>query len=110
VEVSRDKIETRRAADSLTLGIRPEDLILTAPGVASEGRGPTGDAFTGRVVLVERLGATSHVHFDVEGSGRMMASVVNDRLPEVGEPISVRVSPERVHLFESDGTTLSHSI
>ena len=110
VRVPREKVETPKAADSLTLGIRPEDLILNAAGVASEGRGPTGDAFTGCVVLVERLGATSHVHFDVKGAGRMMASVVNDRLPAVGETISVRVLPERVHLFGSDGTTLSHSL
>ena len=110
VRVPREKVETLKTADSLTLGIRPEDLILNAAGAASDGRGPIGDAFTGRVVLVERLGATSHVHFDVEGGGRMMASLVNDRLPEVGEAISVRVSPERVHLFGSDGTTLSHSM
>jgi len=46
----------------------------------------------------------------VEGGGnRMMASVVNDRLPEVGETITVRVPPERVHLFGSDGTALSNS-
>jgi len=66
VAVPREKIETAKAADSLTLGIRPEDLILNAAGSASDGRGPAGGAFTGRVVLVERLGATSHVHFDVE--------------------------------------------
>jgi ABC-type sugar transport system ATPase subunit len=107
VMVPREKFETPKAADSLTLGIRPEDLILNAVGAASDGREPPGGAFTGRVVLVERLGATSHVHFDVEGAGRMMASLVNDRLPEVGETIPVRMPPERVHLFASDGTTLS---
>jgi ABC-type sugar transport system ATPase subunit len=106
VRVPPEKFETPKPADSLTLGIRPEDLTLNAPG-PSGGRGPTADAFTGRVVLVERLGATSHVHFDVEGAGRMMASLVNDRLPEVGETTSVRMPPDRVHLFASDGTTLS---
>ena len=41
--------------------------------------GATGEALTGRVLLVERLGGTSHVHFDVEGSAtRMMASVSDD--------------------------------
>jgi ABC-type sugar transport system ATPase subunit len=70
---------------------------------------PRNEAFTGRVVLVERLGGTSHVHFDVEGGGRMMASVMNDRLPDVGEAISVHMPPERVHLFAADGKSISNS-
>jgi ABC-type sugar transport system ATPase subunit len=109
IGLPRDKAARAKGAESLTLGIRPEDLHVNSSGSASETLPPISAAFDGRVVLVERLGATSHVHFDVEGS-RMMASLVNDQLPEVGETISVRVSPERVHLFGLDGTTLSHSI
>ncbi len=37
----------------------------------------------------------------------MMASVSNDRLPDVGDTITVRVPPERVHLFGSDGKTIT---
>jgi hypothetical protein len=60
---------------------------------------------------VERLGGTSHIHFDVEGGGsRLMASVSNDQLPDVGGTIRVRVPPERVHLFGSDGKAISNSI
>jgi len=110
ITMLREKAASAKAAESLTLGIRPEDLRLNASGASSEGRVPTSEAFTGRVVLVERLGGTSHVHFDVEGGSRMMASVLNDRLPDVGETISVRVAPERVHLFGVDGTTISNSI
>jgi ABC-type sugar transport system ATPase subunit len=106
VRVPREKTGTAKAAESLTLGIRPEDLHLNASGAASERGAPTGEAFTGRVVLVERLGATSHVHFDVEGGHRMMASVVNDRLPDIGEAISVRMLSERVHLFAADGRSI----
>jgi len=110
ITLPREKAATAKAAESLTLGIRPEDLLLNAAGAASEAGAPTSEAFSGRVVLVERLGGTSHVHFDVEGGNRMMASVMNDRLPDVGETISVRVAPERVHLFGVDGTTISNSI
>jgi multiple sugar transport system ATP-binding protein len=108
VRVPREKAATSKAAESLTLGIRPEDLRLYASTTRAEG-GPAGDAFTGRVVLVERLGGTSHVHFDVLGGSRMMASVLNDRLPDVGETISVRVPPDRVHLFAADGRSISNS-
>jgi ABC-type sugar transport system ATPase subunit len=110
IGLPRDKAARAKGAESLTLGIRPEDLLVNSSGSASETARPTSPAFDGRVVLVERLGATSHVHFDVEGGSRMMASVANDQLPEAGETISVRVSLERVHLFGLDGTTLSHSI
>ena len=107
IGVPREKTATAKAAESLTLGIRPEDLRLNASGAPSAEGGPRGGAFTGRVVLVERLGGTSHVHFDVEGGNRMMASVLNDRLPNVGETISVTVPPERVHLFAADGRSIS---
>jgi multiple sugar transport system ATP-binding protein len=110
IGVPGEKASTTNAAESVTLGIRPEDIRLVASETSSGGGSPTGEAFMARVVLVERLGGTSHVHFDVEGGSRMMASVMNDRLPAVGEMISVRVAPERMHLFGADGNTISNSI
>ena len=38
----------------------------------------------------------------------MMASASNDRLPEVGETITVRVPLERVHLFAADGKAIAN--
>ncbi len=111
IRLPREKIATAKATDSVTLGIRPEDLRVDSSGAASAGGGtaPPGEVLTGRVLLVERLGGTSHVHFDVEGGKtRMMASVVNDRLPDVGETITVRVPAERVHLFAADGRSISN--
>ena len=82
------------------MGIRPEDLdVATSKGQSSTS---AENIVTGRVVLVERLGGTSHVHFDV-GVNRLLATVSNDLLPEVGETIAVRVRSERAHLFASDG-------
>lgn len=103
LRLHRAKIE-HGGSDQLTLGIRPEDLSTESEaGSATES---SDDVLTGRVVLVERLGGTSHVHFDV-GPHRVMASVSNDSLPEVGETITVRVPAARVHLFGADGKTLS---
>jgi ABC-type sugar transport system ATPase subunit len=87
---------------SATLGVRPEDLQLSTSDAS--GRIAT-DTLFGCVVLVERLGGTSHVHFDV-GSHRLMASVSNGDLPQVGDNIAVRVPSERVHLFAADGRAL----
>ena len=96
----------RKFADSygtvpVTLGVRPEDLSAD-PGA---GAGSAGDVISGRLILVERLGGTSHIHFDL-GQNRLIASVSNDLLPEVGERINFRVAPDRVHLFAADGRTV----
>jgi multiple sugar transport system ATP-binding protein len=96
----RERIAAAVSSEPVTLGIRPEDLRVDT-GVDRSTAMP-GDALLGRVVLVERLGGTSHVHFDV-GPHRLIASVSNDSLPEVGTEITVRVPAERVHLFGADG-------
>jgi ABC-type sugar transport system ATPase subunit len=87
---------TAPAASRLTLGIRPEDLEVVV------GDADAASRLAGRVVLVERLGGTSHVHFDV-GTNRLLASVSGERLPSVGDLIAVRVPAERAHLFGADG-------
>ncbi len=95
-------LSERRASDvpsgSVTLGIRPEDMTVDVLDAQSDG--PTR-GLQGRVVLVERLGGTSHIHFDA-GPHRLLAAVSNDRLPEVGDAISVRLHSERIHLFVGD--------
>jgi ABC-type sugar transport system ATPase subunit len=85
---------------AVTLGIRPEDLVLQPDATDAP-----ADTLLGRVVLVERLGGTSHIHFDV-GANRLMAASTNDALPNVDEVITVRVRAERAHLFGADGRAL----
>ena len=94
------------SSEPITLGIRPEDLRMDL--IAQQpAHGPAdGDTLAGRVVLVERLGGTSHVHFQV-GPHRLMASVASDSLPEVGADITARVPAARVHLFGGDGRAIS---
>ena len=95
VTLPRNRPAPTGAGEPTTLGVRPEDLLLDSDSQA-------GDTLAGRVVLVERLGGTTHVHFDA-GSHRLMAAVSNESVPEVGENISVRVRGERIHLFGADG-------
>jgi multiple sugar transport system ATP-binding protein len=90
-----------KSSASVTLGVRPEDLQLSA--YVSDG--PASDALIGSVVLVERLGGTSHVHFDV-GAHRLMASVSDGSLPHVGDQVAVRIPGDRIHLFAADGQAL----
>jgi ABC-type sugar transport system ATPase subunit len=81
----------------VTIGVRPEDMQVDVcePGDSTNGK------LRGRVVLVERLGGTTHIHFDA-GPHRLLAAVTNERLPDVGDAIDVRLNSERVHLFVDD--------
>ena len=88
------------ATERQSMGIRPEDLRVAPRNDASA----EAAGMTGKVVLVERLGGTSHIHFDV-GQHRLLALVAGDPLPEVGDVIAVHVPPARVHLFNADGGT-----
>ena len=88
---------------TVTLGVRPEDLELVG-GTSVVGES-TSSRLSGRVVLVERLGGTSHIHFDV-GAHRLLATVSDERLPEIGDIIDVLVPAARMHLFTVDGRAL----
>jgi multiple sugar transport system ATP-binding protein len=103
VKLPRERRATAGSPERMTLGIRPEDLRVDCR--ADRSAEPPAEALLGRVVLVERLGGTSHVHFDA-GPHRLLASVSNDPVPNVGEGITVRVPAERVHLFGADGRAL----
>ncbi len=100
----RDRVASG-TSDQVTLGVRPEDLAIgstdTAPADAARGK------LSGRVVLVERLGGTSHVHVDV-GPHRLLATITDEALPEVGESVALRVRTERVHLFSQNGRALAN--
>jgi multiple sugar transport system ATP-binding protein len=98
-----ERIATVMSSEQLTMGIRPEDLeVLTGERMATD---LTGATVSGRVLLVERLGGTSHIHIEI-GPHRLMASISNDGLPEVGDLVVVRLPPARVHLFAADGRSL----
>jgi ABC-type sugar transport system ATPase subunit len=102
VKVDKRALISSGSSEPITLGIRPEDLNVE---FGSNGSQPSDDAFLGKIVLVERLGGTSHIHFEV-GPHRLMASVVSDSLPNVGENISVRIPAARAHLFAADGRAM----
>jgi multiple sugar transport system ATP-binding protein len=103
VKVLRPPLITVRTSEPVTLGVRPEDLVIDSTSDRSEG--PTDNALLGRVVLVERLGGSTNVHFDA-GPHRMMASASSDPAADIGEEITVRMRSERVHLFGVDGRSL----
>ncbi|KQT85407.1 sn-glycerol-3-phosphate ABC transporter ATP-binding protein UgpC [Aurantimonas sp. Leaf443] len=77
--------------ERITLGIRPEDLRICAPGDAW---------FAGELSVVERLGSQTFGYLDI-GRDRMV-TVEFPRSSEVavGERVCVAGQPEHVHLFD----------
>ena len=102
VSLPRGRLTSSSPTAPVTLGIRPEDLTIHGAADMTQ----TTGVFSGRVVLVERLGGTSHVHVDV-GGRRIVAVVTNDLLPSVGDAIALGVRADRVHVFARDGRALS---
>lgn len=78
------------ARESVILGVRPDDLVLTASTSASA-----------RVALIELLGPRAIVHVD-SGDDRLTSVVEADRLSElsVGTPVDLAVRAHATHLFD----------
>ena len=92
-----------RREGTVTLGFRPEDLALRPVTVdATAAAGTLG----GTVVLVERLGGTSHVHVDL-GPIRVIAAVGDREVPAVGAPVRLAPRPDRLHLFDAAGDAIA---
>ena len=77
----------------LVLGVRPEHL----------GLGPPGSGITGRVDVVEHLGDAQIVHLTlVTGEPLVVRLPAEHARPCLGDTISVRLPPSRLHLFGAD--------
>jgi multiple sugar transport system ATP-binding protein len=82
------------------VGVRPHDVSLAPPG--------EGDA-SGRVDVVEHLGAAAILHVRLDGApGRPTRVVVaSGREPVVDAEVALRIRRERVYLFDEEtGATL----
>ncbi len=74
------------------IGFRPESLIL------GEGELPLGK---GKVSFVENLGASGHVHFDLEG--QKLIGNFNSEIPKVDSLIPLSVSEKHLFYFTEQG-------
>jgi ABC-type sugar transport system ATPase subunit len=85
-------IEEAKNGTRVTLGIRPEDVEVSASSAAG------GDE--ARVAVVEPMGGETLLTFDYRGQ-RLVARVAGDRAFEPGEPVWVRLPPERTLTFDA---------
>jgi ABC-type sugar transport system ATPase subunit len=87
--------------ETVTMGIRPEDLTLAPPA-------PTSPTATGQLALAERLGSTTFLHVDV-GKTRLVATAASDLDFTPDETLTLAIDPARVHLFDATGLSLLRS-
>jgi len=78
------------------LGIRAEDVTLTAPGGAL-----APNAFAGTVALLEPLGSDTYVEVS-NGTNSVTARVEPDRHLAVGDSVAVNIPREKLHLFHAE--------
>ncbi|MCZ6773291.1 MAG: sn-glycerol-3-phosphate ABC transporter ATP-binding protein UgpC [Proteobacteria bacterium] len=81
-------------AQALTLGIRPEHIVVLPPDAAADPW--TLDA---EVALAELLGADALLNLSVNGE-EMLARVNGADHPMAGARVKVRFPPERLHAFD----------
>ncbi len=82
----------------LTLGIRPEHLMLADAG-------PLG----GAVDMVEHLGPETLVYVKEKGGGTVIVRTDDLSRVKVGAPVSIGLRPGRASLFNAAGKAVSHA-
>jgi multiple sugar transport system ATP-binding protein len=94
-EAALDWRNPAAGAHSVTAGVRPEHLVPDADG-----------PLRGKVVLVERLGAESHVHLEVAGIARPLVVSIKTEPPAIGGHWAVRPLDGALHVFGPDGARI----
>jgi multiple sugar transport system ATP-binding protein len=80
--------------DAVTVGIRPEDLVIVPPTAFGEG-------LRGEVTLIERLGGEALAHVSALES-TLIAKLPGDTTLRTGMEVELRVDPACCHLFDRD--------
>ncbi|KKB11717.1 ABC transporter ATP-binding protein [Devosia geojensis] len=87
-----------KPGDTLTLGLRSHHLTLG------------GEALTGTVALVERLGNETIVNLEVAGGNALIAALDGDTTIERGSSLSLGFAPQNAILFDASGRALDEAV
>ena len=82
---------TPTVAGPVTVGVRPEAATLAPEGIPAS------------VLLVEQLGAETHVICALADGSRVVVRQEHRAVrPDLGESVAIRVDPLQLHLFDTD--------
>jgi len=82
--------------EHFTLGIRPEDVVISRTG-----------KFSGRVALTEPLGVETIIHIR-SGELVLLSIVPGAMMLGIDSEIQFDIAPERLHFFGADGKRLAN--
>jgi len=110
VEVAGQRVKVAVAAQHIPagtavhVGVRPENLPVADTG--------EGAAFPVALRHVERLGDASLLYVDYAGSGSnsMTVRVEGSVRPAVGTPLTLRLQPQHLHLFDGAGLACRRTV
>ena len=89
------------AGAELSIGIRPEDIEVGAPG----------PALARDVLWQERLGEATYLYLDAAGSGdAWVAKAPGNFSAAPGHRVALRLPPERVHVFDAADVALPRTV
>ncbi|WP_136689486.1 ABC transporter ATP-binding protein [Halorhabdus amylolytica] len=94
MKIDEDVLTDVEGHESLTLGIRPEDIEV----VKADAR----NAITKQVQVAEPLGEVTYVHLEI-GQQQCTATLQGDLVFDAGQTLSIRFPQDRIHVF--DGQT-----
>ena len=80
---------TGRDGETLTAGLRPQDLSLTPDGPLT-------------VDIIENLGGVAYVYLDAPNGERLVVEAKGVDAPRPGTSAGVSIAPERVYLFDKE--------
>ncbi|CAH1653935.1 ABC transporter ATP-binding protein [Chelatococcus asaccharovorans] len=84
--------------DRVTVGIRPDDLVITPADAARERQ---GTRLEGTVVVAEPLGVTTQVIARV-GDHELVGMADGRFVPQAGAPVALTCDVARLHLFDPE--------
>jgi ABC-type sugar transport system ATPase subunit len=87
----------RFATESLSIGIRPQDVSLASPH---------DGGLVATVEVVEALGSATIVHVCSGDQTRLVSALPGRHDARPGDTVGVRFDPDRLHIFDADGRRL----
>ena len=100
-------------ADSanVTLGIRPEDIVVEVDGTPGGASGDTKSdhTFPATVDVVEPMGDENVVHLTVEQGPELIATVDGLRRIDAGTAVTVTIPEDAIHVFDDASGEALHS-
>jgi len=86
------------AGDRITLGVRPEHVVMEAPG-----------ELQGEIEALEHLGPRAYVHARLADGSTLVAQTDGDTQVRAGQRVAFRLRSEAAHLFDESGNALTRS-